>query len=148
MKKNKSMRIGHSLSRGFTIIEILIVATIIALIVGYAANRIFGGADRAKASLAKSRIAELAGPLDLYKLDVGKYPTSQEGLKALIAAPSGVTRWNGPYVKNEESIRDSWNNEIVYRSPGEQNRPFEMVSLGADGAEGGDGANKDLKSWE
>jgi general secretion pathway protein G len=144
MNKKFSMRA----SKGFTIIEILIVATIIALIVGFAANRIFGGGDRAKASLAKSRIMELTGALDLYKLDMGRYPSTQEGLKALLTAPGGAGKWNGPYMRNEETIKDPWDNDLIYRSPGEGNRPFEIVSKGSDGAEGGEGSAKDIKSWE
>ncbi len=148
MNKKMATRTAMTKSKGFTIIEILIVATIIALIVGFAANRIFGGGDRAKASLAKTRISELGGALDLYKLDLGKYPTTQEGLKALIQNPSGAAKWNGPYARNEESIKDPWNNDLVYRSPGEANRGYEMISLGADGKDGGEGTAKDIKSWE
>jgi general secretion pathway protein G len=144
MNKNLSLRN----SQGFTLIEILIVATIIALIVGFAANRIFGGGNDAKARLTKARITELGGYLDLYKLDVGKYPTTQDGLKALLTAPSGVTKWSGPYARNEDAIKDPWNNDMVYRAPGENNRPYDIISLGADGAEGGEGVNKDIKSWE
>lgn len=148
MKKNKLMRTDRRFSRGFTLIEILIVTTIIALIVAFAANKIFGGADKAKSSLTKARISGLGGSLDLYKLDVGKYPTTQEGLKALIAAPGGAAKWNGPYEKNEDLIKDAWNNELSYKSPGDQNRAYEISSFGADGVEGGDGPNKDIKSWE
>lgn len=140
-------RVFRAAARGFTLIEILIVATIIALIVGYAANRIFGAGDDAKARLGKSKLAEIAGYLDLYKLDVGKYPSASDGLNALMQAPSGVANWNGPYARAAQ-LKDPWNNDIIYRAPGEQNRPFELISLGADGKEGGEGANKDIKSWE
>lgn len=148
MKKNNVVRTGSKYSRGFTLIEILIVTTIIALIVAFAAGKIFGGADKAKASLTKARISGLGGTLDLYKGDIGKYPTTQDGLKALVQAPNGATRWNGPYEKNEDAIKDAWNNDLIYKSPGDQNRGFEIISLGADGVEGGDGPNKDIKSWE
>jgi general secretion pathway protein G len=141
-------RAFQAAARGFTLIEILIVATIIALIVGFAADRLFLGGDQAKARLAKSKLAEISGYLDLYKLDVGKYPSGQDGLNALFQAPSGVTNWNGPYVKTANALKDPWNNDIIYRAPGEQSRPFDLVSLGADGKEGGEGANKDVKSWE
>jgi general secretion pathway protein G len=148
MKKNNLMRAGNKYSYGFTLIEILIVTTIIALIVAFAANKIFEGGDKAKASLTKARISGLGGTLDLYKLDVGKYPTTQEGLRALIAAPGGASKWNGPYEKNEDNIKDAWNNELNYKSPGDANRAYEISSFGADGKDGGDGVNKDLKSWE
>lgn len=134
---------------GFTLMEILIVVAIIALVAGYAASRIFEGGDKAKASLTKAKMGEIAGALDMYKLDVGRYPTSADGLKALLQAPSGVTKWNGPYVKNADNIKDAWGADIIFKSPGEQNRPFEMISLGGDGKEGGDSpATRDIKSWE
>ena len=135
-------------AHGFSLIEIIVVITIIGVIVGWAATNIFGKADQAQAKIAKSKIVALSGPLDIYKLDTGKYPTTQEGLKALLQAPSGAPNWNGPYVKNAEELKDPWRNDLNYRSPGTDNRPYEIVSLGADGQEGGDGPNRDLKSWE
>ena len=139
----------HHRSRGFSLIEIIVVITIIGLIVGWAATSIFGKQDQAQGRIAKSKITALGGALDLYKLDVGKYPTTTEGLKALLTAPGGATGWNGPYVKNLDELKDPWKNELIYRSPGAENRPYEIVSLGADGVEGGEGpANKDIKSWE
>lgn len=137
-----------SRSQGFSLIEIIIVITIIGLIVAWAGNRIFGQGEKAKAGVAKSQMQDLMGALDLYKLDTGKFPTTQEGLKALMQSPSGATNWNGPYVRRAEQLKDAWNNDWIYRSPGNDNRPFEIVSLGADGAEGGEGPNKDIKSWE
>ena len=135
-------------SQGFSLIEIIVVITIIGVIVGWAATNIFGKQDQAQARIAKSKIVALSGPLDVYKLDTGKYPTTQEGLKALLQAPAGVPNWNGPYVKNDAELKDPWRNDLIYRSPGSENRPYEIVSLGSDGQEGGEGANKDLKSWE
>ena len=135
-------------AHGFSLIEIIVVITIIGVIVGWAATNIFGKADQAQAKIAKSKIVALSGPLDIYKLDTGKYPTTQEGLKALLQAPSGVPNWNGPYVKNAEELKDPWRNDLIYRSPGSENRPYEIVSLGADGQEGGEGPNRDLKSWD
>ncbi len=144
MKKN-SYRMR---AQGFSLIEIIVVITIIGLIVGWAAQRIFGEGDKAQARIAKSKITALGGTLDLYKLDTGRYPNSSEGLKALITAPSGVTNWNGPYVRSADEIKDPWKNELIYRSPGSDNRPFEILSLGSDGQEGGEGSAKDIKSWE
>ncbi len=144
--KNLQMRARE---RGFTLMEILIVVAIIALVAGYAASRIFDGGDKAKASLTKAKMGEIAGALDMYKLDVGRYPTTQDGLKALLTAPSGSTKWNGPYVKNEGNIKDAWGADFLFKAPGEQNRPFEMTSLGGDGKEGGDSpATRDIKSWD
>ena len=139
---------GRTHNQGFSLIEIIVVITIIGVIVGWAATNIFGKQDQAQARIAKSKIVAMSGPLDIYKLDTGKYPTTQEGLRALLQAPPGVPNWNGPYVKNEAELKDPWRNDLIYRSPGSENRPYEIVSLGADGQEGGEGANKDLKSWE
>ena len=142
-------RIQPARSQGFSLIEIIVVITIIGLIVGWAATAIFGKQDQAQGRIAKSKIVALGGVLDLYKLDTGKYPSSSDGLKALLTAPSGATGWNGPYVKNADELKDPWKNDLIYRSPGTDNRPYEIVSLGADGQEGGEGpANKDIRSWE
>ena len=135
-------------AQGFTLMEILVVITIIGVIVGWAATQIFGKQDQAQARIAKAKIVALSGPLDLYKLDTGKYPSTQEGLKALFQNPSSVPNWNGPYVKNLDELKDPWRNDLIYRSPGSDNRPYEIVSLGSDGQEGGEGPNKDIKSWE
>ena len=110
-------------SQGFSLMEIIVVITIIGVIVGWAATNIFGKQDQAQARIAKSKIVALSGPLDVYKLDTGKYPTTQEGLKALLQAPSGVPNWNGPYVKNDAELKDPWRNDLIYRSPGSENRP-------------------------
>lgn len=142
----KSMQ--HKNSQGFSLIEIIVVITIIGLIVGWAATNIFGQGDKAQAKIARAQITQLSGPLDLYKLETGKYPSSNDGLKALLAAPAGVTGWNGPYVKNADVLKDPWKNDLIYRSPGSDNRPYEIVSLGSDGQEGGEGPAKDIKSWE
>lgn len=141
------MNLHRMREHGFSLIEIIIVITIIGLIVAWAGSRVFGQGDKAKAGLAKARIAELSAQLDLYKLETGRYPTSAEGLKALLQAPTGVNNWNGPYVKNADSIKDPWYNEMIYRSPGSESRAFEIISLGGDGKEGGDGVNKDINSW-
>ena len=130
---------------GFTLIEILVVITIIGLVMAFAANRIFGQGDEAKSRLSKAQIAEIGGKLDLLKLDVGRYPTSGEGLRALMQNPGGMNNWTGPYVKKEEQIKDPWSRDFVYTSPG-QRGDYDLVSLGADGKEGGDGPNRDVSN--
>lgn len=136
-------------SAGFSLIEIIIVITLIGLIVGWAATQLFGKQDQAQWRIAATQLKQLGANLDQYKLDTGRYPNTQEGLQALVKQPAGVVNWVGPYVKNAEALKDPWHNDLVYRSPGSDGRPYELISLGADGKEGGEGVpNKDIKSWE
>lgn len=134
------------LSRGFTLIELLVVLVILGLIIGIAGPRVINKLGGAKSDSAKLQIEELGASLDLYRLETGRYPTTQEGLQALVQAPSGVTGWNGPYLKKKSVPKDPWGNDYVYVSPG-QHGPYDLSSLGGDNKEGGEGENKDLKSW-
>ncbi len=143
MKPIKAVTLLQPRQRGFSLIEIIIVVTIIGLIAAWVGNRVFNQGDAAKARIAKAQLSDIGAALDLYKLDVGKYPTQQDGLKALITS-TGVANWNGPYVRKAEQIKDPWSTDIIYKSPGTDNRPFDLISLGADGKEGGDGINKDI----
>ncbi len=106
-----------------------------------------GRGEKAKADAAKIEIGQIGQTLDLYKLEIGRYPTTQEGLQALISAPAGVNNWNGPYWKKQSVPKDPWGNEYKYVSPA-QSAPYEIISLGADGKEGGDGPNKDIVSTQ
>jgi general secretion pathway protein G len=133
--------------RGMTLIEILVVLVLIGIVLGIVGGNFIGKGEKAKADAAKIEIGQIGQTLDLYKLEIGRYPTPQEGLQALIAAPAGVTNWNGPYWKKSTVPKDPWGNEYKYVSPG-QSAPYEIVSLGADGKEGGDGANKDILSTQ
>jgi len=141
-------RFRSQANKGFTLIEIIIVITIIGLVVAWAGNRIFGQGDKAKSGLAKARISEISAQLDMYKLDTGRYPNTAEGLRGLLVNPGSATNWNGPYVKNADAIKDPWSNDMIYKSPGDANRPFELISLGADGKDGGEGADRDIRSWD
>jgi general secretion pathway protein G len=102
--------------------------------------------DKARVNTTRAQIEMIGTALDTFRLDIGRYPTSQEGLEALRERPSGVDRWDGPYLKKEVP-KDGWGNPFVYRSPGER-EPYELFSYGADGATGGAGIDADLKSWE
>ena len=133
---------------GFSLLELLVVLVILGVIAGIFAPRFIGQAEKAKRTAAKLEIDQIGQSLDLYKLEIGKYPTSQEGLAALVTAPSGVTNWNGPYLKKTGVPKDPWGNEYKYVSPGDQNRPYDIVSMGADGKDGGDGDGKDITSWQ
>lgn len=131
--------------RGFSLMEIIIVVTIIGLIAAWVTSKVFGQGDRIKVKMTVSKLSELGGALDVYKLDVGKYPTQDQGLKALLTSP-GVPNWSGPYVKKPDQLQDMWNNEVIYKVPGANGQPYALVSLGADGVEGGEGDNKDITS--
>jgi general secretion pathway protein G len=131
---------------GFTLIELLVVMVIIGLLASLVAPRFIRQEEKAKVKAAKAQIEMLGTALDTFRLDVGRYPTTQEGLEALRQRPAGLERWDGPYLK-KEIPRDPWGNPYVYRSPGEH-EPYELFSYGADGVAGGTGDNADIKSWE
>ena len=131
--------------RGMTLIEILVVLTLIAIVMGIVGGNFIGRGEKAKADAARVEIGQIAQALDLYKLEVGRYPTTQEGLQAMIQAPAGVSNWNGPYWKKTTLPKDPWGNDYKYVSPGTSG-PYEIISLGADGKEGGEGVNKDISS--
>lgn len=124
---------------GFTILEIVIVFILLAGIMAFVGPKIFEQMGRAKSQEARIRIQQLAGQVEMYKLEVGKLP---ENLGALLKQPAGTDRWNGPYVK-ETDLKDAWGNDYRYTVPG-QGKAYEIVSLGADGKDGGDGENRDI----
>lgn len=135
-----------SLQAGFTLIELLVVMVIIGLLAALVTPRFIRQEEKAKLRAARAQVELLGTALDTFRLDVGRYPTSQEGLDALRQRPSGVERWDGPYLK-KETPRDPWGNPYTYRSPGER-EPYELQSYGADGVAGGSGDGADVKSWE
>jgi len=125
--------------RGFTILEIVIVFILIAGLMAYVGPKIFEQMGRAKSSEAKIRMQDLAGKIEIYRLEVGKYPDS---LQSLVKQPAGVDKWNGPYAKDTD-LKDAWGNDYRFTVPG-TNKPYDLVSLGADGKDGGEGENKDI----
>jgi general secretion pathway protein G len=143
-----SRKAPHKLLRGsagFTLIEMLVVLVIIGLIMGLVGPRVLNYLTDARAKAAKLQIEALSSALDLYFLDTGRYPSSSEGLQALVRKSGNVDVWNGPYLKGGQVPQDPWKNEYLYRAPG-QNSPFEIMSLGADGREGGNGSAADIFS--
>ena len=134
-----------SYQHGMTLIEILVVLVLIGIVMGILGGNFIGRGEKAKADAAKIEIGQIGQALDLYKLETGRYPSSSEGLQALVAAPAGATNWNGPYWKKSSIPKDPWGNDYRYTSPG-QKGAYDIVSLGADGKEGGDGTNKDISS--
>jgi general secretion pathway protein G len=130
---------------GFTLIELLVVLVILGLLAALAGPRVLGYLSGARADAARLQIENFAAALDLYRLDTGAYPTSQQGLAALIANPDRVPGWRGPYLDSREVPLDPWGAPYVYRSPGEAT-PYDLVSLGADKAPGGQGDAADITS--
>jgi general secretion pathway protein G len=131
---------------GFTLLELLVVLVILGLVTAFAAPQVIKYMSGAKIDAAGIQIERLSGVLDLYRLEVGRYPDEGEGLEALLQQPADAERWNGPYIKKANSLLDPWGRPYLYRYPGE-NGEFDLYSLGADGGEGGDGEDKDVTSW-
>ena len=125
---------------GFTIFEIVIVFILLAGIMAFVLPKIFSQAGQAKSKEAQIRMLNLAGQIEMYKLEVGRYP---ENLQALVRNP-GADKWGGPYVKEDE-LKDAWSNDYRYTTPG-TGKGFDLISLGADGREGGEGENKDIRN--
>ena len=131
---------------GFTLLELLVVLAILALIATFAAPRVLKYLGGARTDSARLQIESLATVLDLYRLEVGRYPSEDEGIEALIERPSGVEKWNGPYVRKREQLIDPWGRAFEYHYPGEH-AEYDLYSLGADGQDGGEGEDQDVTSW-
>ena len=131
---------------GITLIELMVVMVIIAMFAAVVGQRLFRNVDKAKQTVAKTQIQEFESVLDLFRLDTGRYPTTEEGLQALQVRPSGLENWDGPYMKKDIPL-DQWGRPFVYRSPGEHG-DFDLLSYGGDGAAGGEGSNADIVNWK
>src|SRR5262245_13938823 len=131
---------------GFTLIELLVVLVILGLLAAFAAPQVLKYLGRAKTDAARAQVQNIASTLDLYRLEVGSYPSEQNGLEALLEQPADAGRWNGPYVKRRDALMDPWGRMYVYRFPGEHGA-YDLYSLGADAGEGGDGEDQDVTSW-
>lgn len=131
--------------RGFTLMELLVVLAILGLLMGLVGPQVLNQLGGAKTKTAALQIADLEQTLEMYKLDVGRFPNTEQGLDALVNKPAGVVGWNGPYLKSDVPL-DPWNGDYVYTYPG-QHGDFDIVTYGQDGAPGGDGENADVSSW-
>jgi len=142
----KIQRRKRNKQAGVTLIEMLVVVTIIALFAALVGRNLFKQTDKARVAAARAQIEMFMGALNMYKLDVGSVPSTEQGLEALWRRPAEVARWDGPYVE-KEIPPDPWGNPYVYRFPGEHGEMPDITSFGADGQPGGEGVNADIVSW-
>jgi general secretion pathway protein G len=146
-RRRASTGVRAAAQAGFTLLEVLVVLVILGLLAAVVAGpQIFKYLGTAKSEAAKVQVQQISSALDLYRLEIGRYPSQQEGLEALVVAPAGVTKWNGPYLKKKESILDPWGREFLYRIPGEHG-DYDLYTLGADNAQGGNGEDQDITNW-
>jgi general secretion pathway protein G len=146
MLRSERRRLSRHGESGFTLVEILVVITIIGLIMALVGPRVLNYLGEAKVKAARIQIESFSSTLDLFYLDTGRYPSTTEGLTALMQRPGNVEGWNGPYLKGAAVPNDPWGHPYVYRGPGEHG-PYDVVSYGSDGQEGGTGTAADITSW-
>ena len=134
---------AHS-TRGFSLIELLVVIGILAVIAAIVAPNLLGKADDANVNAAKVQIEQISSAIELYRLETGRHP---EGLQDLLEDPGNTPRWKGPYLRKKSLLQDPWHNDLVFRRPGEYG-PYDLLSYGSDGAPGGEGNDADIGNWE
>ena len=153
MRKLASIRTGRfdgpcdtdRRQRGFTLLELLVVIAILGLLIGLVGPAVMRQRGSAQEKIAHQSIERLASVLDIYKLDVGSYPTTEQGLQALLVQPDGVTHWSGPYLKGETLPQDPWGHPYLYRMPSERpGHDFDLYSLGPTGKPGGTGSDTEI----
>ena len=142
MKRNRKRQ-----QAGVTLIEMLVVVTIIGLFVALVGPGLWKNVDKGRVTAARVQIHNFMGALGSYKLDTGTFPTTEQGLQALRVKPEGVNQWNGPYME-QEIPKDPWAHDYVYKYPGEHGDEPDIISLGADGQPGGEALNADIVSWK
>ena len=133
------------IARGFTLLELLVVMVIIGLLAGYVGPKFFGQIGKSEVKAARAQIDALQKALDQYRLDVGHYPSTEQGLAALLAKPADEPKWAGPYL-SKDLPKDPWGHDYQYRSPGEHG-DYDLLSFGKDGRPGGEGEDADITSW-
>ncbi len=151
MRRSQSFRkvaagVRQRRPHGFTLLELLVVLVIIGLLAGYVAPRYFSQVGRSEVKVAQAQINAFEKALDTYRLDVGRYPSTEQGLTVLVARPQNEPKWNGPYLQKSVPL-DPWGKPYQYKSPGDQGREFELWSFGKDGLPGGSGEAADITSW-
>lgn len=146
MKAMVGLRRGPGGAGGFTLIELLVVMVILGLLAALVAPRLFGKVGQSKLGAAQAQIELFGTALDALRLDIGRYPTTAEGLQALVERPAGVESWQGPYLRKAVPP-DPWGRPYVYKSPGDHGE-YDLISYGADGQSGGEGESQDIVSWK
>ena len=147
MRKRNIQMQKQGLKAGFTLIELLVVLVILGLLAGMVGPNVMKYIGSSKVEVTKAQLEDLSAGLDLFKLDVGRYPSSDEGLRILVEGGDNIVGWNGPYLRKKRLPLDPWNRDYVYAVPG-QGSEYELYSLGADGAPEGSGEDADLSVWE
>jgi len=138
---------GFPVMNGFTLLELLVVLVILGLLASLVGPQVLKQLGGSKTKTAALQIKELGSALDLYRLEVGSYPQTSDGLDALITKPAGADNWNGPYLTKKVLRKDPWGYDYHYRYPGEHGE-YDLYSLGADNKQGGSGENQDVVNWE
>lgn len=132
--------------QGFTLIELLVVLVILGMLAGLVGPKVMKYASSSKTEVAKVQLEDLAAGLDLFKLDVGRYPNVSEGLRVLVEATGNIPGWNGPYLRKNKLPKDPWGRDYIYVLPGQKNE-YDLYTYGLDGALGGEKENRDISIW-
>jgi general secretion pathway protein G len=132
--------------KGFTLVELMVVLLVLVMLATIAAPRVTKYLRKAKQQTAKVQVEALSSAVEEFHLDLGRYPTTEEAMSALVQAPAEAGSWDGPYIKKRESLTDPWGRPYLYRRPG-QHGDFDVYSYGADGKEGGEGDDRDVGNW-
>lgn len=148
MKGTRTLMASPAASRcrGFTLLELLVVLVVLGLLAGIVGPKYFNQLGRSEIKVARAQIESLGKALDIYRLETGHYPTTEQGLAALVSAPGDEPRWGGPYLQKALPL-DPWGRAYVYRSPGESGE-YDLLSMGKDGQPGGEGENAEITSWQ
>ena len=134
-------------TRGFTLLELLVVMVIIGLLASYVAPRFFDQIGKSEIKATRAQLDAFEKALASYRLDVGRFPSTEQGLKSLVERPQGEAKWAGPYLA-KALPPDPWGHAYVYRAPGESGRDYDVLSMGKDGQRGGSGENADIGAWD